>query len=118
MFSAHLTSAACHYFGVTDPSADINIPENSDNWLEKVVDDIARSTLCELNPEYPSTAEDSDEVYAYHRAVCNMGFLYDALRNAIRYEDGPKIIRLWRYWLIYFLGCGKELRAGSREFAR
>ena len=31
-------------------------------------------------------------------------FLYVDLRDAIRYEDGDQVIRLWKHWLVYFLG--------------
>lgn len=34
--------------------------------------------------------------------------LYVDLRNAIRFENGPHIIRHWQQWLVYFLGCGKH----------
>ena len=34
-------------------------------------------------------------------------FLLD-LRDAIRYEDGAQIVRLWKHWLLYFLGAGKK----------
>ena len=57
------------------------------------------------NPPFPEEA--SDEVYTYHRALLHMGFLYCNLREAVRYENGPEIIRMWRYWLPHFLGGHK-----------
>ena len=35
-----------------------------------------------------------------------MAFLYLDLRNAIRWENGPHIIRHWRIWIPHFIGTG------------
>eukprot|EP00118_Oscarella_pearsei_P018555 m.190464 g.190464 ORF g.190464 m.190464 type:complete len:223 (+) comp39433_c1_seq4:1830-2498(+) len=42
-----------------------------------------------------------------------MGFLYHTSREAIRYENGPAIIRLWKYWLAPFIGGGKHQYANE-----
>ena len=35
-------------------------------------------------------------------------FFYVDVRNAIRFEDGQQILRLWKHWLLYFLGTDKR----------
>ena len=75
-------------------------------WLISVAGDIVKKTFSVKNPSYPN--DDDDHVYMYHRAVLHMGFLYTTLREAIRYENGPQIIRLWRFWLLHFLGCKRK----------
>ena len=49
-----------------------------------------------------------DKLYACHRSFLHTAFLYIDLRNVIRFEDGPHIIRHWQQWLIYFLACDKN----------
>ena len=50
----------------------------------------------------------SDPAYSMHRCFMHGMFQYVDLRNAIRYEDGPEIIRSWKHWLLYFLGAGRK----------
>lgn len=87
---------------------EISVPqENQKEWLESTAEDIVRKSISEKTPSYPNE-EDDDDVYTYHRAVLNMGFLYTNLREAIRYENGPQIIRQWRFWLFQFLGSNRR----------
>ena len=80
----------------------IYIPEkNQEKWLRETARDIFDSTIAIKNPTFPEV--DEDEVYTYHRAFLHMGFLYCNLRDCIRYEDGPQIITMWRYWLLHLL---------------
>ncbi len=48
----------------------------------------------------------SDPVLHFSRAFLHLGFLYLDLRHAIRTENGPHIIRHWKWWLPRFLGTG------------
>ena len=52
----------------------------------------------------PTTSE--DPTYMLHRTLLHLGFLYVDLRNAIRWEDGPHIVRHWKYWLPRFIATG------------
>ena len=47
-----------------------------------------------------------DPVYSMHLSFLHTAFLYIDLRNAIRYEDGPHIIRQWMLWLPRLIGTG------------
>lgn len=94
-FKAHLLAAVYDEFGVT--SAHDNIPhDNSLEWLETT----ARS-ICEkrLVPH-----ESKDAIHALHRSFLHVAFMYIDLRNAIRNEEGPQIIRHWRHWMVLFVG--------------
>ena len=46
-----------------------------------------------------------DKLYACHQSFLH---IYIDLGNAIRFEDGPHVIRHWQQWLIYFLACDKN----------
>ena len=52
--------------------------------------------------------ESLDPAYSMHRCFMHGAFQYVDLRDAIRYEDGPNIIRSWKHWLLYFLGAGRK----------
>ena len=53
-------------------------------------------------------AESTDLVHALHRSFLYATFLYTDLREAIIYEDGTYVVRLWKFWLLYFLGSGRK----------
>lgn len=93
-FKAHFIAAICSHFKITAPTDDIT-HESSLQWLqakaEKIVTDHVMPT------------ESKDTVYGIHRSLLYKGFLYQDLRNAIRYEEGEHIIRLWKHWAILFL---------------
>ena len=46
---------------------------------------------------------DADNLYNFHRSFLRMALLYEDLRKAIKYVDGPRVIQHWRMWLPYFL---------------
>ena len=79
---------------------DIISEETSLAWLQSKA---AAATIM------PTTS--SDPAYYLHRCFMHGAFLYSDLRDAIRYEDGPQIIRLWKHWLLYFLGAESTLEA-------
>lgn len=53
-------------------------------------------------------SEDADHIYNRHRAFLHASLLYVDLRNAIRCEDGPRIISHWSWWLVYFLAAKRS----------
>ena len=101
-FKAHLLAAVCAELGVT--STHDNVPrEISLQWFEAT----ARS-ICEkrLVPH-----KSKDPIYALHRSFLHVAFMYIDLRNAIRSEEGPQIIRHWRLWMVLFV------RMNSKNYA-
>ena len=56
----------------------------------------------------PPLCASEDPVYGLHRSFVATAFLYSDLRQAIQFENGPHIIRLWNMWLLRFLGTGKK----------
>ena len=53
----------------------------------------------------PTDEDDAnaDHMYNFHKSFMQMALLYEDLRDAIKHEDGPRIIQHWRIWLLYFL---------------
>ena len=96
-FKAHLIARICSHFNITSTADDI--PHDiSLIWLQSAAEKLLPETLM------PTTSK--DPVYAMHRSFLHTAFLYVDLRNAIRYEDGPHITRLWKLWLPRLIGTG------------
>ena len=96
VFKCHMIAAICDIMKLEGPNS--NIPHQPTlQWLEDTAKFIVQSTIM------PKSSQ--DKLYACHRSFLHTAFLYIDLRNAIRFEDGPHIIRRW---LIYFLACDKS----------
>ena len=96
-FKGHLTAAICTLLKLKsqdDPVAHIPTLQ----WLEKTAEMIVAQTF------FPVSA--TDPVYNLHKAFLHTAFLYVDLRNAIRWEDSPHIIRHWKLWLPRLAGTG------------
>ena len=52
-------------------------------------------------------------VHMMHRSFLHHAFLYVDLRRAIRWEDGPQIVRHWKWWIPKFIGTGKKMYAAE-----
>ena len=96
-FQAHFMARICSIFGINSP--DDNIPHTPDlQWLKDKAKFIVQNTIHPINSK--------DQAYTRHRSFLHLSFLYIDLRRAIRWEDGPHIIRHWKLWLLRFLGTG------------
>ena len=80
--------------GIESTEADIS-HEHTLEWLQQTATAIMLRTL--------APTQSADVAYAFHRWFMRGCFLYVDLRDAIRYEDGDQVIRLWKHWLVYFL---------------
>ena len=96
-FRAHLIARICTIFSIASPSEDIEHTPNL-QWLEEKAKSIVEHTI------YPT--QSNDPIYARHRAFLHLGFLYMDLRQFIRWENGPSIIRHWKIWLPRLIGTG------------
>ena len=96
-FKSHLLAAICTQLSIQSPD-DAIAHESNQLWLESKAEEITSMTL------YPTST--SDPVHNLHRSFLHTAFLYIDLRNAIRWENGPQIIRHWKLWLPRFLGTG------------
>ena len=67
-------------------------------WLEQTATIIVQNTFFR--------ADSKDSQYSFHRTFLRAAYHYIDLRNAIKHENGDHIIRLWKFWLLYFLGSG------------
>ena len=97
VFKAHLIASICTELKLERKNSPIQ-HDVTLQWLEYTAESLLPNTLM------PATSK--DHIYHLHRAFLHMGFLYMDLRNAIQYEDGPHIIRHWKWWLPRFVGTG------------
>ena len=99
VFKAHLSASVCTLLKVQSTS-DVISHEPTERWLRETAETLLADTLMPVQA--------SDPVYAFHRSLLHLGFLYYDLRNAIRWEDGPQIIQHWVLWLPCFLATGRN----------
>lgn len=95
VFKAHLLASVCSLLKIKSTSD--TIPhENSLEWLRSTAEELLVDTLM------PNTS------HSIHRAFLHTAYLYVDLREAIRHENGPHIVRQWKLWLPRFLGTGRK----------
>ena len=98
VFKAHLAARVCTKLSLNSTSD--NFPhEASLVWLQTTAEELVTETL---------RTPPSDTIYGRHRAFLHLAFLYMDIRNAIRFEDGPHIVRLWKLWLPRLIGTGRN----------
>ena len=95
-FKGHLLASMASSLGLKSPSDPIQ-HQNSLEWLKCIAEQLVEKTIMP-----PSTSP------SLHRAFLHMAFLYMDLRNAIRFENGPQIMRHYKYWLPRFIATGKR----------
>ena len=100
-FKAHLAAKICTNLKLKSTSDAIQ-HETSLPWLQSTAEQLVTDILM------PANTPTSDPVYAMHRAFLHIAFLYVDLRNAIRFEDGPHIVRLWKLWLPRMIGTERK----------
>lgn len=98
-FRAHLLASATSSLGISDVTQRI-VHEDSRQWLKSKAEQLVKEILM------PQTA--SDSVHMFHKSFLHHAFLYVDLREAIRWEDGPQIVRHWKWWIPRFIGTGKK----------
>ena len=100
VFRSHLLAAICTILNIKSPDEPI-CHERSMQWLEDKSTVIVHQTLC-------APSQSADPIYSSHRSLLHLVFMYADLRQAIRWEDGPHIIRHWKWWLPRFLATGRK----------
>ena len=98
VFKAHLAANICNVLKLKSRNDTID-HEKSFQWLQETAESLIEKTLV-------ADTTSVDSLYKMHRAFLHLGFLYLDLRNAIRWENGPQIIRHWKFWLPRFIGTG------------
>lgn len=99
VFKSHLAASICSVLKVDSMSSEI--PHDiSLEWLRSTAEKLVEDTLMAVSSE--------DPVYTMHRSFLHTAFLYVDLRDAIRYENGPHIVRMWKLWLPRFIGSGRK----------
>ena len=101
MFKAHLAARVCTKLALKSTSDNVE-HEKCLTWLQSTAEDLVSHTLM------PTHTTPSDTTYGMHRAFLHLAFLYVDLRNAIKFEDGPHIVRLWKLWLPRLIGTGRN----------
>ena len=100
VFQAHILAAVCTQLGIQSPADEIKDTGDTLEWLEAKAETLVESILF---PQHTN-----DPVFDRHSSFIHTAFLYSDLRNAIKWEDGPHIVRHWKWWLPMFLGTGKK----------
>lgn len=98
-FKAHLTAGILTELNLKSTSDNISHTKSRE-WLKHTAEMLVTSLLM---PQ-----ESHDPVYHLHRSFLHLAFLYSDLREAIRWENGPQIIRHWKWWLPRFLATGRK----------
>lgn len=97
VFKAHFKASILPIVNIQTPSDPI-VHQPTQQWLrstaERIVDDVITPSVT------------SDLVLNFHRSFLHHMFMYVDLREAIRWENGPQIIRHWKCWLPRFLATG------------
>lgn len=96
-FKSHLIASILQVFNIEEITESID-HECSHQWLLDTAKMIVSSVLM------PKKSE--DPVHYLHTAFLHLSFLYIDLREAIRWENGPQIIRHWKLWLPRFIATG------------
>lgn len=100
-FKAHLLTSVTSTLSVSDVAQ--SIPhEESGKWLRNQAERLVKEILM------PQASESKDPVHTLHKSFLHHAFLYVDLREAIRWEHGPQIVRHWKWWLPRFVGTGKK----------
>lgn len=95
-FKAQLLARILYSLKLTSISDTIK-HDNSLEWLKSMAENLVRETIMP-----------ADEAQTMNRAFLHMAFLYIDLRNSIRYEDGPHVVRHYKLWLPRFIGTGRR----------
>lgn len=96
VFRAHLLTSVIASLGIHDVSDSI-IHQDSKEWLHNQAEKLVKEILM------PQTVD--DPVHMLHKSFLHHAFLYVDLRGAIRWEDGPQIVRRW---IPRFICTGKK----------
>ena len=103
VFQAHLATSICTQLNLESLDSPVSTEHPVTlEWLQDKAKGIVESTIM------PADSTPQDLVYALHRSFMHGAFLYADLRDSIKFEDGPQIVRLWKHWLVYFLGTGRK----------
>ena len=89
-FHAHLLANICHQLNISSPTDPIP-HEITTEWLQSTAQRLLQGSIM--------PAESADPHYSMHRSFLYTAFLYQDIRQAVRYEEGSHIIRLWKMWL-------------------
>ena len=103
-FRAHLLTSVTFLLHRDDES-DTIIHESTGEWLRHQAEILVDQIL------FPKTIQ--DPVHMLHKSFLHHAFLYVDLRHAIRWEDGPQIVRHWKWWIPRFIGTGKKMYAAE-----
>lgn len=95
-FKAHLLASISSKLKLKSLSEAIIQHEHSLTWLKATAEHLVNETIM-ISTEN-----------TMQRSFLHTAFLYLDLRNAIRFEDGPHIVRHYKLWLPKFIGTGRR----------
>ncbi len=125
---ALITLLAMRYFGIQNFNADKGevIPphiqhaekESKLNWLHDCVRKMIQNDIVCRPEDFVNTFEDveneeekeeicnKDDVYSYATSHINLGLLLKNADDAVKEGDGERIIRCWRFFLLFYKAYG------------
>ncbi len=106
-FKAHLTASILHVLNLSSVSDTIE-HETSEEWLQHTAERLVTKVLM--------PHESGEPVYCLHSAFLHHAFLYIDLREAIRWENGPHIVRHWKWWLTRILATARKNYAAESVY--
>ena len=104
---AHLIASLVDFLKLDDeshtlPPDELPLTETRINQLvNQFVDTAIAVPTDEQQPE-------ADHDHNFHSSFVHAALFYHDLRDAIKYEDEPGIIRQWRIWLLFFLASRRR----------
>ena len=120
--TSHIVAAATELLNMAtiddaQPSNNDLIPE--DDWLQDP--DTRRDTLYRVSHKIVSTyvdieatfssasaSKDDDKVLEYSRLVLSLGLLYMEFCDGIKEGDGMRILRCWRFMMLFFQSTNRK----------
>lgn len=119
----HVISCVMHLLGMSDVGG---IPTqfitSNDVWMlddterrqilmdtakQIVEDNVDLSITFSSDGASGSATSSADSVYAYACEVLNLGLFYFKFRDGIKYEDGERLLIIWKYLLLLFKASGQ-----------
>ena len=96
-FKSHLLLSILTHLKM-DNASDLLDHPTSLAWLKSTAEQAVAALLM------PQACD--DPVHHLHTCFLHIAYLYVDLREAIRWENGPQIVRHWKWWLPRFLATG------------
>lgn len=97
-FKSHLLLSVLTHLKISNAADPLDHPISLP-WLKYTAEQLVAALLM------PQDCD--DPVHYLHKCFLHIAYLYVDLREAIRWENGPQIVRHWKWWLPRFLATSR-----------